>query len=460
MGRHRLLESADPVGVAVSGGADSVALLHALRSLLSSRPLAAIHVNHCLRGAESDADEAFVRDLAKSLECGWHVRRQDVRAAAARTGGNLEQAGRDCRYRFFREVVAGGSCAVVATAHTRSDQAETVLFRLLRGSAGSGLSAIRPVREPGIIRPMLDVSRDEVRAYLRSAGLPWREDSSNRDQRYARNRVRHFLLPWLKREWNPQAERVLANTANWALEEERYWESRTAALLSRCVREDGGAALVEVATARDLHPAELRRLLDAVLRSPRFHPGRAGFDHIEAVRKLVEAPSGSGAVDLPGARAERSFGQVRIVPRSAARAAAFDVPLPVPGVAPLPGAGGVVRTRLLDPRAAGKLYNAKESAFLDWNRVPNHLRVRNWRAGDRYRPVGRQSSRKISALFGQHRISAWERASWPVVTAAPNPAGPARIVWARTFGPAHDLAAAAADVPVLAVDEVRGAGPC
>ena len=177
------------------GGADSVALLHALQQLYPDRSLFAVHLNHGLRGAESDLDEQFVRDLAESLGVGLFVRRENVAEAAATGPRNLENAGRRCRYRFFGRLVERGECEVVATAHTRSDQAETVLFRLLRGSAGNGLSAIWPVRRPGIVRPMLDVSRSEVLAYLRESRAAWREDSSNSDPAFARNRLRHSLLP-------------------------------------------------------------------------------------------------------------------------------------------------------------------------------------------------------------------------------------------------------------------------
>lgn len=445
------------IGVAVSGGADSVALLHALQQLLPDRSLSAVHLNHRLRGSESDLDEEFVRGLAEGLGLRVFVRRQDVAEAAGSVGGNLEQAGRQCRYDYFRQLISDGACDVVATAHTRSDQAETVLFRLLRGSGGNGLSAIWPVRRPGIVRPMLDVSRSEVLDYLRCAGLSWREDASNADPGYARNRLRHSLLPLLGREWNPNVEGVLSNTADWALEEERYWGRRVAELQERCVREDSVGLLLDVEAARAIQVAEQRRLVDAILRRPQFCPGRAGFEHIEAVRDLIRSPAGSGALDLPGVRAERSFGEILFVPRSGDRPAEFDLPLLVPGLARLPGEPAAsVRTRLLGAPSGETLYNTGDSAFLDWDRVPRLLRVRNWQAGDRYRPVGQNASRKIRDLFRRSRVSAWRRAGWPVVTASNDAVEPGRIVWARQFGPAQELIATASSRHVLALDELYG----
>lgn len=456
--RDRLLAGSGSVGVAVSGGADSVALLHALGELCPERALCVIHLNHCLRGAESDGDEEFVQDLAERLGCACFLRREDVADARSTGSRNLEEAGRRCRYRFFRELLADGACGVVATAHTRSDQAETVLFRLLRGAGGAGLSGVWPIVAGSIVRPMLDVSRNEVLDYLRKRGIAWREDSSNADPAFARNRLRHGLLPALRHDWNPRIEATLANTADWAVEEERYWRLRTAELRQGCVRETPGELLLDVESARALHPAELRRLIESILKHPLLGAGPASFRHIEAVRSLVGSPVGSGAVDLPGGRAHRSFGTIRIHADAGPAASEFDVPLPVPGVAPLPhGRNGALRTRLVAASETTWLYNRANTALLDWDRVPRPLRLRNWRPGDRYRPSGAGSSTKIKDLFQRTRVSAWERAAWPVVATSGGGAGAARIVWVRKFGPAHEFALRPESRHVLAVDEVRGA---
>ena len=445
------------IGVAVSGGADSVALLHALRELFPDRTFSVVHLNHRLRGSDSDLDEQFVQCLAEELGIGLFVRRADVAETARSSGRNIEAAGRRCRYRYFSELVEQSACDVVATAHTRSDQAETVLFRLLRGSGGNGLSGIWPLRQPGIVRPMLDVSRSEVLEFLRGAGIPWREDASNADPAFARNRLRHSLLPSLERDWNPNIEGVLANTADWALEEERFWQDRLERLLGRCVREEASGLLLNVEAARSLQAAEQRRLVDAILRSPEFGAGRSGFAHVDAVRDLIRSPSGSGAVDLPGARAVRSCGEIRFVPRDCGPPVEFDLPLPVPGLALLPGEpASSVRARLVGAPTGQTLYNTGDSAFLDWDRVPRLLRLRSWRVGDRYRPVGQSAPRKIRDLFRRSRVSAWRRAGWPVVTASDDAGEPGRIVWARQFGPAHDLVATASSRNVLSLEESRG----
>src|SRR5438105_6744354 len=211
------------VGVAVSGGADSVCLLHVLLELAPrwDLRLSVLHLDHGLRGEESRGDALFVRELAGRL--GLPVCIREVQVAAA--PDNLEQAARKARLAFFQERIASGSVERVALGHTRSDQAETVLFRFLRGSGTAGLAGIRPVTGDGLVRPLIAVDRADVTRFLRERGIPWREDSTNAGPQFARNRIRHQLLPQLAREWNPAIGEMLAHTADWALGEEAYWQN-------------------------------------------------------------------------------------------------------------------------------------------------------------------------------------------------------------------------------------------
>lgn len=450
--RACMIREGERVGIAVSGGADSVALLHALALLYPRHELVVLHLNHCLRGHESDGDAEFVRELASGLGRRAFVRREDVAAVAGEAGDNLEQAGRRCRYRFFCELLARGVCEKVATAHTRSDQAETVLLRLLRGAAGAGLSGVRPVYRERIVRPMLDVSRGEVIAFLKSRNIRWREDRSNEDLGFARNRLRHALLPDLRRDWNPNVEEALARTADWAAEEEHFWRRRTAVLWRRCVWEESDGVVLDTRAARRLLPAEQRRLLHEILRRRLASAKAPGFQHIEKLRALIGAEAGTGAVDLPGARAERSFEGILFRPRRGHVAAEYNLPLAVPGSISVPGqAGFVLRARLFS--GAGG-YNAWGSALLDWDRVPKPLHLRNWRPGDRYRPARHETPRRLKDLFQRRRISSWRRAAWPVV--ASSGAGTERILWAREFGAAAEFAAGPGSAAVLALDEQRG----
>ncbi|GGH01941.1 tRNA lysidine(34) synthetase TilS [Silvibacterium dinghuense] len=223
------------LAVAVSGGADSVALL---RALLLVAPeiglvLSVVHVHHGIRGEEADTDAAFVASLAATHGLALHSRDVDTPTAATENRETIEEAARNLRYGFFRELLAAGTVDAVATAHTLDDQAETVLHKLLRGGWTEGLSGIHPQlaeARGAILRPFLNVRRSEIEAWLRALDQPWREDSTNADTVYTRNRLRHELLPALA-AYNPQIHTQLAAVATIARDEEAYWQAELARIL-------------------------------------------------------------------------------------------------------------------------------------------------------------------------------------------------------------------------------------
>src|ERR1017187_10026093 len=220
------------LAVGLSGGADSVALVRALKDRAGELGLVlhAAHLHHGLRGEEADADLEFARSLAVELGLPFHETRVDTAGEAHNNGESIEEAARRLRYAWFRQLMASGEVEAVATAHTRDDQAETVLAKFLRGAWTEGLSGIHPVvefPEGRILRPLLGVTRVEVEAYLRSLGQSWREDSSNADPAYTRNRVRHDLLPLLE-GWNPRLREHLSQMAELARDEEAWWQAEVA----------------------------------------------------------------------------------------------------------------------------------------------------------------------------------------------------------------------------------------
>ena len=292
------LSAGERVCVAVSGGADSVALLLSLTEANRLKEplgvvLSVVHVHHCLRGAEADRDEAFVRELCERLEVPLVMERVDVAARQNAEHEGLEEAARELRYGVFCKLMEAGKADVVATAHTLDDQAETVVMKLLRGAWTEGIGGIAPALEksekteqkssaPGrIVRPMLSVRRAEVEAFLRERGQTWREDATNRDVSLTRNRVRHELMPIL-RSFNPGIDVVLARLAEIARDEEAFWQAEVARLLpqillpGRPVRGGGRAVgtvtgnsscAVEVERLRAIAPALRRRVLRAAARS-------------------------------------------------------------------------------------------------------------------------------------------------------------------------------------------------
>jgi tRNA(Ile)-lysidine synthase len=308
--------------VAVSGGPDSVALLRALAALRAEGlvgRLVVAHLNHGLRGAESDADEEFVRALHADLAAAdpdcllWRAARLDV-AAAARAGGvGLESAGRRARYDWLAAVAAETGSPWVATGHTADDQAETVLHRLLRGTGLRGLAGI-PVRRTmaagvEVVRPLLRVRRGDVLAFLEALGQPWRQDRSNADPRHTRNRIRHELLPHLEERYNPAVVAVLCRLAEQADEARRRAERSAAALLRRAELPRAGAVLVfdrgRLAVASRHLVREVFRLVWLREGWPQGEMGFRAWDRVASV-VLGEA----AAVDLPGGVRVRRRGRV------------------------------------------------------------------------------------------------------------------------------------------------------
>jgi tRNA(Ile)-lysidine synthase len=445
--RYQMFEPGQSVGVAVSGGADSVCLLHALVELAPQWDLAfcVLHLNHGLRGEESDADEQFVGDLAAKLGLRAIVR--SVNLAAAHD--NLEQAARQARLEFFREQRAAG-LARIATGHTASDQAETVLFRFLRGSGGAGLAAIRPVTFEGLVRPLLQVERADVEQFLRERDIPWREDSSNASLRFARNRIRHTLLPQLASEWNPAIGDALRRTADWALAEESYWDGEIGRLANQFLVRREGARLLRVEILRELPLAVGRRLVRHALECAKGDLRGIEFSHIDAVVQLAASAVGHGRVQAPGIEIERSLDWLRFV-NTRETDSGYQLAAPVPGVVPVPGTGISISLELIEKAETlgppNSVYN-EGTGWVDWCILSSSLEIRSWRPGDRYQPKGSASEEKIKILFQKARIPRWERRQWPIMTDG------SAIVWARQFGAAMPFAATAASKTLLRIREL------
>ena len=326
------LHPGDRVSIAASGGADSTALLllvHAANALPRDAlgvGLSAVHINHTLRAEESDADQAFVEDLCGKLGIPLLVERVETAAYASAHNETLEEAARNLRYGTFRKLIAQGQANVILTAHTLEDQSETVLMKLLRGAWLEGLSGISPVLEvPGgkILRPLLRTPRADIRTYLQARDQPWREDSSNSDEAFTRNRLRASVLPILRQE-NPSLDHTLSNLAELAREEESRWSAEVARVLPQLVLpgkpvRGGGRSnptapgsqviAIELERLKSLDPALRRRVIRAAARQL---GARLSFDETSRLLTLAGFPP-TGVLDptvpsKPGSRLQLSKG--------------------------------------------------------------------------------------------------------------------------------------------------------
>jgi tRNA(Ile)-lysidine synthase len=448
--RYNMFERGHTVGVAVSGGADSVCLLHALLELAPrwALRLRVLHLNHCLRGQESLDDARFVREMAGRLGLDVDVQETDVGLLQAGSGENLEQLARQIRRQFFRERLEAGPVNRVALGHTRSDQAETVLFRILRGCGTTGLAGILPVTKEGVVRPLLDVDRQAVERFLRKRNIPWREDASNRDPAFARNRIRHHLLPVLTKNWNPSLPDSLAHMATLVQDEERYWDREIERVAGRVLLRRGPALLLRVTDLRSLDLPVARRLLRRAIRDVKGDLLGVEFKHIEGILGLAEQTGGEGGVEIPGLKLRRSFDWIRLAPQGSQSVdgdCGFCLDLTVPGTTLLPRAGTLLTVEVSEDRRT-------HPPGLDGDRLPRRLAVRNWRPGDRYRPLGHARPVSCKTLFQKHKVPSWERQGWPIIVVGET------IVWARLFGPALGYAANPLTRQVFSIIETRNPG--
>jgi tRNA(Ile)-lysidine synthase len=441
--KHALARVDTRVLVALSGGPDSVALTHLLIELQSSGDLVVAglaHFNHQLRGQDADADEAFCRAMAASLGVPIDVGRADVRAAAREAGRSLEDAARELRYAFLEQAADSARADAIAVAHSLDDQSETFLLRLVRGSGSRGLAAILP-RAGRVIRPLLEIPRGDLRSYVAERGLEFREDPSNRDLSIPRNRVRHELIAYLEREFNPGINRVLAREAALARDDEDYLQRQAIDLASTIVlRITGGKTGIDTVALRSLHPALASRIARHALTS-QAHGHFVGSDHIERLLELSDAPDGT-AIDLPGQRAVREAGVIVLGPPAARvrrdrnrEANSFHVPLSIPGEVTLDNHGWAVSAYRLgswEGADYGPARGPEVAIAADPLTLP--LAIRSRRRGDRFRPLGLATRKKLQDFLVDRKIPREIRDSLPLVVD-----GEDRIVWVVGESVAEDF---------------------
>ena len=424
------MRSGTRVVCALSGGSDSAALACILGELHEAGELQFVgiaHLNHQLR-ASADRDERFCRELADRLARPVRVERADIRARAAAQRRSLEVAAHDERYEMFARARTHFAADVVALGHTRDDQAETFLLRLLRGAGPRGLAGIHP-RHGDVVRPLLDCRRDELRDYLAERDVPFVEDETNVDRAIPRNRIRTELIPRLAADFNPAIVDVLATEADVAREIWEWLEGELARF---------GADL-EVERLRTA-PRALRRL--AVWRAMSAASGRRSIParHVDAALALLDAAEGA-AVDAPGQRVHRIGSRLvlrsrdagdRGNPETSSTPNLYWHPLSIPGQVALAG-GATVSAELVTVSSAA--YDASadvgngRTAAVRADLIREPLAVRNRRPGDRFRPVGLKGRKKLQDLFVDRKIARSERDLVPIVVDASD-----RIVWVAGYG--------------------------
>jgi tRNA(Ile)-lysidine synthase len=451
MRKAHLLRPGERVGVAVSGGADSVLLLHFMEQFSRDMGLhlVVVHFNHQLRGPDSVADEQFVRERAESLGMEFIGGEAAVAKVARERHCNLEATARDLRYRFFFSLVNQGRVDKVLTAHTANDQAETVLMRLLRGSGTKGLGGIYPVLEGKVVRPFLRLTRAEIDSELSRRKLDIRVDASNRDTRFLRNKVRAELLPLLERDYNPAIVSILSELADRARDDEAYLERQAWERAHAWRIREGRNEKIPVSAFAQFPRSTGRRVLRQMIAAVSGNLRGVTHGHVEALRRFaVEGQSGRSLVLPQGLVARKEFDWLIIGVREQETARnGYSYPVEVPGKIRIPELGSTFLFRIVNSREIGKGYNSADGPKVDLSKLKGNLRIRSWQAGDSFQPVGSRKRRKVKELFQERRIPLGQRRLWPVLDCGKS------VIWVRGFPPDAQVAVSPVTERVVTIVE-------
>lgn len=418
MEKYRMIEAKDKVIVGVSGGADSLCLLFVLQEYARRVPFSieAVHVEHGIRGKESLEDAAFVERLAEREGIPFHLVSRPVPQLAKRDGLSLEEAGRRARYEAFEEIRKKTGAQKIAVAHNRNDQAETMLFCMARGSGLFGAGGMSPVRGH-IIRPLLDVSRQEIEDYLVRRGEAWRTDSTNADTRYARNSLRHSVLPLLRREVNGAADAHLAALGEELREVQDYLRGELERKLDGMASCAPGSARIRIGRFLQ-EPAVMQAYcLRECLSRAGCTLKNVQRGHLEAVRGLAYMQSGSGVALPDGWTARREFDSLVLFqknPKERREAEGFCLQAAVPGVCEVPA--GVLEFRVF-PYKNENIFQKIYTKWLDYDKISRNLSVRTRLPGD-YLIINSQGGRKkLKDYLIEEKVPADLRGRVPLLAA-------------------------------------------
>ncbi len=438
--QHKLIENGEHIVLGVSGGPDSVCLLSVLRELAEERGLTlhAVHINHCLREKDADADQHYTEGLCKNLGVPCHVFRYDVKSMAAEQKITSEEAGRNARYESFhrvkKEIQSSGIPKVkIAVAHNMNDQAETLLMRIIRGTGTDGLAGMEYVRDGVIIRPLLDVTRAEIEEYCRQHELFPRTDLTNLEPIYTRNRLRLELLPLLQSQYNENILSALNRLAQIAGEDKEYLYQQVDEAKSM-VEAEGHLLRIPRKAYSGLHPAIGKRLVSASLKELGLIQDMTAV-HLDGADRLLRNGGTGDSMDFPGGYGLRMtydtgelFGKDSDIRgrRERKEGAAFRYPVRMNGITPIPELNALLKVKILQAgRQTKPLGENRFSACLDLtgkgtgnqagNSVASQVAVRSRRPGDYIFPLGMKGTKKIQDFYVDEKIKREDRDKIPLL---------------------------------------------
>jgi len=437
---YNMFQRGDSVLVGVSGGPDSVALLHILTSLSSelSIRLGVAHLNHCLRQEDSDRDAVFVASLSRKLGLPCFIGKEDVFAIQQRKKQSLEDTARQIRYAFFQQIADEKGFGKIATGHHQEDNAEVVLMDIFRGCGSKGISGIPPVRDGRIVRPLIGIPQSKIYEFLDEKGLPYRIDASNQDMRYLRNKVRHQLIPILKSSYNPQIIETLDRLSIIARSDESWIDDIIDSLFKNALlsEKEKGCITLSAAAVNAQHVAAQRRLIRRAISQVKGDLKRIRLSHVESIIRLLKKRPAYGRLDLPDRiwvnliEDQLVFVKEKkplrhIAPNRNLEKLSFSYPIEGPGRLTLPSIGlSLVFSIIPLHQLPERFPPGHQVVFMDMDKLRFPITVRNIRAGDRFVPLGMKDSQKVKTYFINQKIPRSARATCLVVVNQDE-----RIVW-------------------------------
>jgi tRNA(Ile)-lysidine synthase len=408
--KYDLLEKGERVVVALSGGPDSTALLTVLAPIAQELDLSLIiaHFNHGLRGAESDEDENFSRDLSEKMGLAFVSGKMDQ--IKGKKGISPEDFYRRQRYDFLNKIFEDYQAQKIALGHNLQDQAETVLLNLLRGSGLEGLKGFLPMRDGKFIRPLIEISRQEIIFFLNEAGIPYRHDSSNKNKIYLRNQIRSELIPYLKEKFNPKIEENLAQMAEILRPEDEFIRQHIAhALKSSVIERQQDRILLKIADINKLHPAIRWRLFKTLLES--LSPAKNGFSfiHIKSLDNLAQKCDSGKIIVLPlGIEARREYDNLILERKKVcSKQMKYEYTMNIPGSLYVKERKLTISSELATKENVD--FSRKNQVYLDLDKIQQPMIIRNRRNGDWFQPLGMQGRQKIKTFFIDHKMPRCER---------------------------------------------------
>lgn len=420
--KYNMLESGSKVIASVSGGVDSSVMLHVLSELQEELALNIIvcHLNHNLRGLESDRDFEFVKNKAEELGLEFVGEKLTV---SCPDGENTQSWARDRRYEFFERVSSSFDADIICLGHNSDDRVENFLIRLIKGAGSDGLTGMKPVRDK-IIRPLIEVSRLEIEKYARDNKVDFVEDSTNKSTKYERNKVRLELVPFLENEYNQNIKSNINNTIKLIEQDNDYLNTVALSEKNKIVLAQDGDLVLDRGSLLDCEGAIVSRIILNLLFE--VSGGESFYStHVESVIDLLRSDKPNSSIDLPGGvRVVREYETVKIITREATVVSSFEDEISLNGTTLVGSTGDMFKSEVSDYDVTSDASYSDDVVLFDYREIKSPITVRNIRAGDRMTPFGMTGTKKLKDILIDNKIPRSTRASLPVVVSGSD------ILWA------------------------------